>query len=145
MKSGLGHQSEEQNAKDGSMAIFCPACLQPGLNLPDNWKDKYPSYVCISGPEHTITHTHKGISSSELSSWMVTSLLNICGIGPVIRMCPYPLVWHSWQTQTCTSPISEAELRWLRQVDIISLMVLATNHAIAQYMQYIQGYRESKL
>ncbi|KAH9022825.1 hypothetical protein EDB85DRAFT_1871170, partial [Lactarius pseudohatsudake] len=26
---------------DGSMAIFCPACPQPGINLPDDWKIKY--------------------------------------------------------------------------------------------------------
>ncbi|KAI9429637.1 hypothetical protein H4582DRAFT_2114301 [Lactarius indigo] len=28
-------------ANDGSMAIFCPACPQPGINLPDDWKDRY--------------------------------------------------------------------------------------------------------
>jgi hypothetical protein len=46
---GLGHDfiSETSDpsfsAAEGSMAIFCPACPQPGINLPDNWmslKDK---------------------------------------------------------------------------------------------------------
>jgi hypothetical protein len=27
------------------MAIFCPACPQPGVNLPENWKTKYSPYV----------------------------------------------------------------------------------------------------
>jgi CxC2 like cysteine cluster associated with KDZ transposases len=25
--------------KPGELAIYCPACPQPGINLPDNWKD----------------------------------------------------------------------------------------------------------
>jgi hypothetical protein len=45
MKSGLGHQAEKDNAQDGSMAIFCPACPQPGFNLPNDWKVKYDPYV----------------------------------------------------------------------------------------------------
>ncbi|KAF8267468.1 hypothetical protein EI94DRAFT_1700968 [Lactarius quietus] len=39
MQSGLGHQDED--GIDGSMAIFCPACPQPGINLPDDWKIRY--------------------------------------------------------------------------------------------------------
>ncbi|KAF8261346.1 hypothetical protein EI94DRAFT_1773456 [Lactarius quietus] len=39
MESGLGHQDED--GIDGSMAIFCPACPQPGINLPDDWKIRY--------------------------------------------------------------------------------------------------------
>jgi hypothetical protein len=49
MKSGLGHEAEENIPKDGCMAIFCPACPQPGVNLPTNWKTKYSSYVCKLG------------------------------------------------------------------------------------------------
>jgi hypothetical protein len=45
MKSGLGHPSEQEDANDGSMAIFCPACPQPNINLPDGWKEKYSPYV----------------------------------------------------------------------------------------------------
>jgi hypothetical protein len=44
MEQGLGHQSEE-TAPDGSMAIFCPACPQPGINLPNDWKTRYEPYV----------------------------------------------------------------------------------------------------
>ena len=32
------------------MAIFCPACPQPGLNLPSDWKQKYSSYVFTLSP-----------------------------------------------------------------------------------------------
>jgi hypothetical protein len=28
----------------GSLAIFCPSCPQPGINLPPNWKD-LPNWV----------------------------------------------------------------------------------------------------
>ena len=28
----------------GSLAIFCPSCPQPGINLPPNWKD-LPDWV----------------------------------------------------------------------------------------------------
>ena len=44
MEFGLGHQPGI-DAADGSMAIFCPACPQPGVNLPDDWKTQYPPYV----------------------------------------------------------------------------------------------------
>ncbi|KAH9012129.1 hypothetical protein EDB85DRAFT_1877901 [Lactarius pseudohatsudake] len=41
IQSGLGHQNGGIPATDGSMAIFCPACPQPGINLPDDWKIRY--------------------------------------------------------------------------------------------------------
>lgn len=41
MQSGIGHLPEEESVPDGSMAIFCPACPQPGINLPKDWKMRY--------------------------------------------------------------------------------------------------------
>jgi len=41
MESGVGLQSIKEAPQDGEMAIFCPACPQPGINLPDNWQAKY--------------------------------------------------------------------------------------------------------
>ncbi|KAH9022866.1 hypothetical protein EDB84DRAFT_1589486 [Lactarius hengduanensis] len=41
MQSGLGHQQVRDSTDDGSIAIFCPACPQPGINLPNDWKDRY--------------------------------------------------------------------------------------------------------
>ena len=46
MQSGLGHQDED-HPSDGSMAVFCPACPQPGINLPDDWKIRYTPYGLI--------------------------------------------------------------------------------------------------
>jgi len=36
MQSGVGLNSDEDTPQDGAMAIFCPACPQPGINLPDD-------------------------------------------------------------------------------------------------------------
>ena len=44
MEQGLGHRPEE-SIPDGSMAVFCPACPQPGVNLPKDWNTKYHPYV----------------------------------------------------------------------------------------------------
>ena len=77
MKSGIGYESEQDIPQEGSMAIFCPACPQPGLNLPDDWKEKYPSYVPVRCPRCTITHLCTGMRWSEHSSWMGISLQKI--------------------------------------------------------------------
>ncbi|KAI6043819.1 hypothetical protein EDC04DRAFT_2890512 [Pisolithus marmoratus] len=37
---GFGHDTE-QDPEDGGLALFCPACPQPGLNLPADWKVQY--------------------------------------------------------------------------------------------------------
>ena len=96
MKSGLGHQADHEISKDGSMAIFCPACPQPGVNLPDNWKTKYSLYVTHFIQHFIITYIHTGTSSSAHSLWMGIFQWSICDIGPARRMFPYPLEWHSW-------------------------------------------------
>ncbi|KAI6006387.1 hypothetical protein EDC04DRAFT_2583076, partial [Pisolithus marmoratus] len=37
---GFGHDTE-QDPGDGGLALFCPACPQPGLNLPTDWRARY--------------------------------------------------------------------------------------------------------
>ncbi|KAI6167642.1 hypothetical protein EDD17DRAFT_1750999 [Pisolithus thermaeus] len=37
---GFGHDAEKDPG-DGGLALFCPACPQPGLNLPADWKVWY--------------------------------------------------------------------------------------------------------
>jgi hypothetical protein len=68
MHSGLGHYDEEQ-PRDGSMAVFCPACPQPGINLPDDWKTRYTRYgvspitvisLLIHQKQSTHSHIHHG-------------------------------------------------------------------------------------
>jgi hypothetical protein len=46
MEQGLGLQLEHV-AADGALAIFCPACPQPGINLPNGWRTRYKPYVTI--------------------------------------------------------------------------------------------------
>ncbi|KAF8259676.1 hypothetical protein EI94DRAFT_1614829 [Lactarius quietus] len=40
MEQGLGHQ-EGKDIREGAMSVFCPACPQPGINLPDDWSMRY--------------------------------------------------------------------------------------------------------
>ena len=35
---GFGY-GEDEDLKPGSMAIFCALCAQPGINLPDDWRE----------------------------------------------------------------------------------------------------------
>ena len=65
MQSGLGHQQEDESPSDGSMAIFCPACPQPGIHLPEDWKTKYTLYgfskfigACMLTLPKEATHSH---------------------------------------------------------------------------------------
>lgn len=37
---GFGHNQDIQPT-NGSLALFCPACPQPGINLPESWKDDH--------------------------------------------------------------------------------------------------------
>ena len=43
-RAGLPMDKECQ-LQPGGLALFCPACPQPGVNLPDNWKDDPEQYV----------------------------------------------------------------------------------------------------
>jgi len=37
---GVAHDADGgKELQPGRMAWFCPACPQPGINLPDNWRD----------------------------------------------------------------------------------------------------------
>jgi hypothetical protein len=35
---GFGHETTKRVA-DGALALFCPTCPQPGINIPDDWVD----------------------------------------------------------------------------------------------------------
>ena len=45
--SGLGHEEEE--LQPGGLAIFCPACPQPGINLSKEW-DQDPKKCVVLKP-----------------------------------------------------------------------------------------------
>ena len=76
MLSGLGHQHETPPSS-GSMAIFCPACPQPGVNLPEDWRERYSAYASIQISPFMYFDVFKGMNSYEPSLWMVTFQLSI--------------------------------------------------------------------
>ncbi|KAG1877467.1 hypothetical protein F4604DRAFT_1680133 [Suillus subluteus] len=41
---GFEHQTD-RSPGPGDLALYCPACPQPGINLPPSWKDSYDEYV----------------------------------------------------------------------------------------------------
>jgi len=44
--AGVGHnQQTSEQPKDGDLSIFCPACPQPGINIPADWKDDPKRYA----------------------------------------------------------------------------------------------------
>ena len=45
--AGVAHRPEETDIKPGELANFCPACPQPGVNLPDDWMDDSQKYGVI--------------------------------------------------------------------------------------------------
>lgn len=44
VNAGVGH-GEKAEDQPGGLAIFCPACPQPGINLPKNWDQDPKRYV----------------------------------------------------------------------------------------------------
>ncbi|KAF7293735.1 CxC2 domain-containing protein [Mycena chlorophos] len=44
----FGHKSNEaENTAPGELAILCPACPRPGVNLPDDWQNAEPKDHCL--------------------------------------------------------------------------------------------------
>jgi hypothetical protein len=39
MMKRAGRQHDSSTPEEGSCAILCPACPQPGLNLPPDWEN----------------------------------------------------------------------------------------------------------
>jgi hypothetical protein len=39
-RGGRGHDEAGVSAtKDGELAVMCPSCPHPGINLPDGWEE----------------------------------------------------------------------------------------------------------
>ena len=43
---GVGHDGDA-NLGEGSLALSCPVCPQPGINIPENWRDDPDQYEAI--------------------------------------------------------------------------------------------------
>ena len=50
--SGFGHNNRRvDDVQDGELAIYCPSCPQPNINIPADWKDdpnRYPGYFSVA-------------------------------------------------------------------------------------------------
>lgn len=47
-RGGRAHDPEGvDGTKEGSLAVECPACPQPGRNLPEGWEDLPPEQRCV--------------------------------------------------------------------------------------------------
>ncbi|KAG1893225.1 uncharacterized protein F5891DRAFT_1196677 [Suillus fuscotomentosus] len=42
----FGHETDRSPAP-GDLALYCPACPQPGINLPSSWKDSYDDWLVM--------------------------------------------------------------------------------------------------
>jgi hypothetical protein len=43
--AGYGNNNKmASDVSPGELSVFCPACPQPGINLPENWKDDHARY-----------------------------------------------------------------------------------------------------
>jgi hypothetical protein len=52
--AGYGHnQKDPLNPEPGSLANFCPACPQPGINIPENWQEDVN--WCVTTINHCIS------------------------------------------------------------------------------------------
>jgi hypothetical protein len=51
INSGLGHE-EDSELQPGGLAIFCPACPQPGINLPNEWDQDPKRYIPFASADN---------------------------------------------------------------------------------------------
>ncbi|KAH9008024.1 hypothetical protein EDB85DRAFT_1904662 [Lactarius pseudohatsudake] len=86
----LGNQQEGERPPDGAMAIFCPACPQPGINLPTDWKTLYPpsgekdvalsaGMAFMANPDSYRAHLQSGKEVAQANS--SRAHLDVTGIG----------------------------------------------------------------
>ena len=69
INSGLGHEPKAE-PQPGRLAIFCPACPQPGINLPQGWE---------KDPKRYWVYTSSGIAVLIVFRWLYTRSIVIDG------------------------------------------------------------------
>ncbi|KAF8235197.1 hypothetical protein L208DRAFT_1068889, partial [Tricholoma matsutake] len=60
--AGYGHnQKDPLNFEPRSLANFCPACPQPGINIPENWQEdvNWCCYFMLTCSEHVASQNSK--------------------------------------------------------------------------------------
>lgn len=59
LRAGRGHDpSGILGTKEGELAILCPACPQPGRNLPQDWENAPPNVKYVSCSHLYIQHSY---------------------------------------------------------------------------------------
>jgi len=136
MQSGVCLQSVNEVAQDGAMAIFCPACPQPGINLPDDWQARYRNREWAgSMPIHCAAiNCLTEMSSYEHSSWMGTSLQSTWSPGLEFPMFHSLQEWPSWPILFYTRHISTVAKRLLRYLALLFWCSCLAKHKIGQHM-----------
>ena len=128
MQSGLAYQGNEPPS-DGSMAVFCPACPQPGINLPNDWNTRYKPYAIIIMRTNSIVDLSIAMNLSAHSLWMETFQLNIWDADPKIRKLCFLPGWHLWQIQTHTKHICVVLRNLFRWVKALSVVLYSFLHS----------------
>ncbi|KAI6027071.1 hypothetical protein EDC04DRAFT_2573228, partial [Pisolithus marmoratus] len=69
----------EQDPGDGGLALFCPACPQPGVNLPADWKGYYHQAIWHKDGNFTAQHMKMNkpeldVALSDGKGYMVTEV-----------------------------------------------------------------------
>ncbi|KAI6025632.1 hypothetical protein F5J12DRAFT_903820 [Pisolithus orientalis] len=92
---GFGHDSEK-DPRQGRLALFCPACPQPGINLPPDWRTQYSSDTVMRQyvVDGNFTAQHMKMNKPELD----VSLSD--GKGYMVSEAPYQA---HLQQSTCSS------------------------------------------
>ncbi|KAG2738071.1 hypothetical protein P692DRAFT_201731898, partial [Suillus brevipes Sb2] len=72
---GFGHDMESQ-PRLGDLALFCPSCPQPGINMPLHWEEKYARqvnqyYLLLDG---NFTAQHMNMRQPELDIFLSDGL-----------------------------------------------------------------------
>ena len=68
-RSGRGHSTTgADGTKPGELAVLCPACPQPGKNLPDDWQNAPEDKACVNV-------FAVDLITENLTSWLYTLFL----------------------------------------------------------------------
>lgn len=58
-RGGRGHDpSGAAGTTPGELAVLCPACPYPNINLPDDWRSVPKSSECVCTASHRFSHLH---------------------------------------------------------------------------------------
>lgn len=148
-RAGFGHDQElARSAPPGSLALFCPACPQPGINLPENWKEepnaewKYRRVIIMDGnfkADHIKMGCSQDVYLSDGLGYMVGTQLyeeHLETSSNVIEASPshtYHLLSHNQmnaQRSHCSNHKAVNQANSIRKsVDITGIGACACKHA----------------